>query len=62
MAAPEQHKEKSPLSRSEKIRRLVYFLIFYGVCIALVDIFNSEWLTVPLVCLVVGIGVGEIIA
>lgn len=48
------------LSTSEKIKRAIYFGIFYFICLVVVYIFNSEWITVPILCVVIGAGIGEL--
>ncbi|QND47289.1 hypothetical protein HB780_16400 [Rhizobium lusitanum] len=59
---PEQIKNKRRpfLSKREKLSRILYFAIFYAFCFAVVAIFDTEWVTITLGCLVVGIGIGEL--
>ena len=48
------------LSTKDKLKRLVLFAIFFAACFVLVCIFDTEWVTYALGCLVVGIGVAEL--
>ncbi|MEZ2223381.1 hypothetical protein [Rhizobium sp. RCC_161_2] len=60
MPEPQKDKIRRRLSRVEKIKRFFYFAIFYAICFILVAIFDTEWVTIALGCLVVGIGIGEL--
>ena len=48
------------LSNREKIKRAIYFVIFYIACFIVVSIFDSEWVTAPILCIVIGAGIGEL--
>lgn len=60
MPEPQKDKIRPRLSRVEKIKHFFYFAIFYAICFILVAIFDTEWVTIALGCLVVGIGIGEL--
>ena len=48
------------LSTKDKLERLLLFAIFFAVCFILVGIFDTEWVTAALGCLVVGVGGAEL--
>ncbi|NTH75506.1 hypothetical protein G6K97_00025 [Agrobacterium rhizogenes] len=60
MTEPQKETGRRRLSRNEKIRRVLYFLIFYIVCFVIASPFDSEWVSAVFLCLVVGVGIGEI--
>lgn len=55
---PEGNSKKNspPLSKSERVERLICFCIFFAVCFVIVAIFDTEWVTNILGCFVVGVG------
>ncbi|MBB6486541.1 hypothetical protein [Rhizobium lusitanum] len=55
-----ESKRKPRLSKGEKIKRLVYFCLFFAACFTLAAFFDTPWITNVLGCLVVGVGAGEI--
>jgi hypothetical protein len=57
---PLKYKRRPRLSRREKISRILYFSIFYVFCFVVADIFDTEWMSITFICLVVGVGIGEL--
>jgi hypothetical protein len=57
---PRKYKGRPYVSTAEKIRRSIYLAIFFGVSFLIIGIFNTEWVTVPLLCLNLGLGIGEL--